>query len=43
MPVHHAIWRVEENPQPLTISKLATEKQLQKMIIQNSSYYPTSG
>lgn len=37
MPVHHAIWRVGENPQPLTISKLATEKLLQKMIIQDSS------
>ncbi|RJT45408.1 endonuclease NucS domain-containing protein [Rahnella woolbedingensis] len=35
MPVHHAIWRVGENPQPLTISKLASEKQLQKMIIQD--------
>ncbi|WP_210081499.1 nuclease [Pantoea endophytica] len=37
MPVHYAIWRVGENPQPLTISKLATEKLLQKMIIQDSS------
>ncbi|ELE9012607.1 nuclease [Enterobacter cloacae] len=37
MPVHHAIWWVGENPQPLTISKLATEKLLQKMIIQDSS------
>ena len=37
MPVHHTIWRVGENPQPLTISKLATEKLLQKMIIHDSS------
>ncbi|WP_270735002.1 nuclease [Leclercia adecarboxylata] len=37
MPVHHAIWQVGENPQPLTISKLASEKLLQKMIIQDSS------
>lgn len=35
MPVHHAIWRVEDNPQPLTISKLVSEKLLQKMIIQD--------
>ncbi|NPE51784.1 DUF91 domain-containing protein [Dickeya dadantii] len=35
MPVHHAIWRVGENPQPLSISKLASEKLLQKMIIQD--------
>lgn len=37
MPVHHAIWRVGDNPQPLTISKLATEKLLQRMIIQDTS------
>lgn len=37
MPVHHAIWQVGENPQPLTISKLASEKLLQKMIIQDPS------
>ena len=33
MPVHHAIWRVGENPQPLTISKLASEQLLEKMIL----------
>ncbi len=37
MPVHHAIWQVGDNPQPLTISKLASEKLLQKMIIQDPS------
>ncbi|WP_455816633.1 nuclease [Pseudomonas cerasi] len=37
MPIHHAIWRVGDNPQPLTISKLASEKRLQKMIIQDSA------
>ncbi|HAS1939588.1 TPA: DUF91 domain-containing protein [Enterobacter asburiae] len=37
MPVHHAIWRVGETPQPLPISKLASEKLLQKMIIQDPS------
>ncbi|MFW0880574.1 nuclease [Cronobacter dublinensis] len=36
MPVHHAIWRIGENPQPLTISRLASEKLLQKMIIQDA-------
>lgn len=33
MPVHHAIWRVGEKPQPLTISKLASEQLLEKMIL----------
>lgn len=33
MPVHHAIWRVGDNPQPLSISKLASEQQLEKMIL----------
>lgn len=33
MPVHHAIWRVGENPQPLTISRLASEQLLEKMIL----------
>ena len=33
MPVHHAIWRIGEHPQPLTISKLASEQLLEKMIL----------
>lgn len=33
MPVHHAIWRVGEKPQPLTISRLASEQLLEKMIL----------
>jgi hypothetical protein len=33
MPVHHAIWRIGEKPQPLTISKLASEQLLEKMIL----------
>ena len=33
MPVHHAIWRVGETPQPLTISKLVSEQLLEKMIL----------
>ncbi|EMO4267771.1 nuclease, partial [Enterobacter hormaechei] len=33
MPVHHAIWRIGKNPQPLTISKLASEQLLEKMIL----------
>ncbi|MBG6248546.1 MULTISPECIES: nuclease [Symbiopectobacterium] len=33
MPVHHAIWLAGENPQPLTISKLASEQLLEKMIL----------
>lgn len=33
MPVHHAIWRIGENPQPLTISKLPSKQLLEKMIL----------
>jgi len=33
MPVHHAIWRVGEPPEPLTISKIASEQLLEKMIL----------
>jgi len=33
MPVHHAIWRVGETPEPLIISKLASEQLLEKMIL----------
>ncbi|EGT5762018.1 nuclease [Cronobacter sakazakii] len=33
MPVHHATWRVGENPQPLSISKLSSEQLLEKMIL----------
>lgn len=33
MPVHHAIWRVGDKPRPLTISKLASEQLLEKMIL----------
>ncbi|EOX7390095.1 nuclease [Enterobacter quasiroggenkampii] len=33
MPVHHAIWRIGKHPQPLTISKLASEQLLEKMIL----------
>ena len=33
MPVHHAIWRVGDNPQPLTISKLVSEQLLERMIL----------
>ncbi|MEN4802896.1 nuclease [Pantoea agglomerans] len=33
MSVHHAIWRVGDNPLPLTISKLASEQLLEKMIL----------
>lgn len=32
MPIHHAIWKVGESPEPLSLSKLATEKELEDMI-----------
>ncbi|BBU99140.1 Uncharacterised protein [Providencia rettgeri] len=33
MSINHAIWRVGDNPQPLTTSKLASEQLLEKMIL----------
>lgn len=33
MPVKHAIWKVGENPQPLSASKLCSEQKLDEMIV----------
>ena len=33
MPVKHAIWKVGENPQPLSASKLGSEQKLEEMIV----------
>lgn len=33
MPIHHAIWRIGAQPTPLSISKLASEQQLEDMIV----------
>ncbi|SPZ22583.1 Uncharacterised protein [Providencia rettgeri] len=33
MSINHAIWRVGDNPQQLTTSKLASEQLLEKMIL----------
>jgi hypothetical protein len=35
MPVHHAIWRVGEQPAPLVSSRLASEQQLEDMIVRD--------
>jgi hypothetical protein len=32
MPIQHAIWKVGPRPEPLTVSKLATEKDLENRI-----------
>jgi hypothetical protein len=32
MPIQHAIWKVGATPEALTVSKLATEKDLEDMI-----------
>lgn len=37
MSINHAIWRVGDNPQPLTTSKLASEQLLEKMILNDPS------
>ena len=34
MPIQHAIWKVGAKPEPLTVSKLATEKHLEDMIME---------
>ncbi|MEO5716639.1 MAG: endonuclease NucS domain-containing protein [Luteolibacter sp.] len=34
MPIQHAIWKVGTKPEPLTVSKLATEKHLEDMIVE---------
>ncbi len=33
MPIQHAIWQVGQQPTPLTIAKLASEQQLEDMIV----------
>src|ERR1035438_5713275 len=33
MPIHHAIWKVATQPQPLVESSLATEQLLEEMIV----------
>jgi hypothetical protein len=35
MPIHHAIWRVGEQPAPLASSRLASEQQLEDMIVRD--------
>lgn len=35
MPIHHAIWRVGEQPAPLVSSRLVSEQQLEEMIVQD--------
>ena len=35
MPIHHAIWRVGEQPAPLTSGRLASEQQLEDMIVRD--------
>ncbi len=35
MPIHHAIWRVGEQPAPLVYSRLASEQQLEDMIVRD--------
>jgi hypothetical protein len=35
MPIHHAIWRVGEQPAPLASGRLASEQQLEDMIVRD--------
>jgi RecB family endonuclease NucS len=35
MPIHHAIWRVGEQPAPLGSSRLTSEQQLEDMIVRD--------
>lgn len=35
MPIHHAIWRIGKEPAPLETSRLASEQQLEDMIVRD--------
>jgi hypothetical protein len=35
MPIQHAIWTVEDNPSPLTITRLPSEQKLEEMIVRD--------
>lgn len=35
MPIQHAIWKVGDNPQPLSASQLASEQKLEEMIVRD--------
>lgn len=35
MAIHHSIWRVGDDPAPLANSKLASEQQLETMIVRD--------
>ena len=37
MPIQHAIWKVGDQPLPLSASRLASEQQLEEMIVRDSS------
>lgn len=35
MPIHHAIWKVNDEPAPLSVGRLANEQQLEEMIVRD--------
>lgn len=35
MPIHHAIWRIGDTPSPLNTTRLASEQQLEEMIVRD--------
>ncbi len=35
MPIHHAVWRVGDQPAPLMSSRPSSEQQLEDMIVRN--------
>jgi hypothetical protein len=35
MPIHHAVWHIGETPAPLSTTRLASEKQLEDMIVRD--------
>ena len=35
MPVQHAIWKVGDNPEPLSSSQLVSEQKLEDMIVRD--------
>lgn len=43
MPIHHAIWRVGDQPAPLVSSRLASEQQLEDMIVRDPRILSSEG
>ncbi|MBM3344710.1 MAG: DUF91 domain-containing protein [Betaproteobacteria bacterium] len=41
MPIHHTIWKVGDNPAPLSRSRLVSEQKLEEMIVRDPNILPS--